>query len=582
MTQIHVDPKQLAKAAQSISDASDRLRSKAEEVAEASTHAPEYDGQFGPQVRGLAFELHSPVWAQADQLVELSQQLGAISQAFAEADSQSQEGIFGLGGLFRGWLDRLGIGGQQQEPSGTSMWATIDARLGLGGLLLDGDDPSDGDGWDPEPWFESMLLKVNAGWEWFDQEIGAPIRETIYGAPEQWNQNAEYARTIVLLGLAIGWRKLDEGFGQPLRETVEQLPVRQEPGLPPDGPISGAMQYLSRVDDDGNPVSVVGTELAGLIDGRGGVSIMFSDNLTNGGTAGVAPVKGLVWLPESYESPAEQMEIGKASLIAHELDHILQRDLPEFPSGLPSVSLPFAGAGSWPFGPGGFQPIESVGVYGFPIAGDFTLYMEVQSNIVAGAIEYDLLAQEIGNHTPDTPAYNTIEGRMETIQNSLATFTGEAENAVAYVVDRYAGRDPHGMYLGEFVREVASGGRIPEGGWQLWLGEQGFSQAAIDHIDEIAQGGTAHEIPIAGFLREEAPPGLAIEPGTVSTPLPSGGSVAPVETPVPEPVPEPKMPEEQPVAQPPPGTPEPGGDGSGTDESDLAKKDSARYSHEQE
>jgi uncharacterized protein YukE len=132
MTQIHVDPKQLAKAAQSISDASDRLRSKAEEVAEASTHAPEYDGQFGPQVRGLAFELHSPVWAQADQLVELSQQLGAISQAFAEADSQSQEGIFGLGGLFRGWLDRLGIGGQQQEPSGTSMWA---GRMGSGAVV---------------------------------------------------------------------------------------------------------------------------------------------------------------------------------------------------------------------------------------------------------------------------------------------------------------------------------------------------------------------------------------------------------------------------------------------------------------
>ncbi len=575
MTRIIVDPEQLAQAAQELAEAAEGLQRLADEAYAIGSSAPDYDGQFGPQVERLGLEALSALTSQSQRAGSLGDELLDISQAFAEADSQSEDGIFGLGGLIRDWLDRLGIRSSPATPSAPSMWAVLDRRLGLGGLLVGDRDSTDDDGWDPDPWLESLLLKANAGWGWFEQEIGLPIRETIYGAPEQWSQNAEYARTIVLLSLAIGWRKFDEGIGQPFRDTIEQLPVRQEPGLPGDGPITGAMQFISRVDDDGNPVSIVGSELAGLIDDRGGVSIMFSDNLTNGGTAGVVPVKGLIWLPEAYESRTEQMELGKASLIAHELDHILQRDLREFPTGLPSVSIPFSGAGSWPFGPEGFQPITSAGLYGFPIVGDFTLYMEVQSNIVAEAIKYDLLADELSNLQPGTFEYVSLEGQMGTIQNVLATFTGDPENAVAFVVDRQTGRDPHGMYLGEFVREVATGGRIPPGGWQFWLEQQGFSQAAIGHIEEVAQGGVAHDVPIAEFLREGSSPHLTSDLASEPIPTPAADPAPPAQTPVPAGTPEPPTPAPQPGAPTTPGTPSPEIDvgGSETDNPEAAHAD---------
>ncbi|MFV2043585.1 MAG: hypothetical protein ACC700_10180 [Anaerolineales bacterium] len=557
MTNIRVDPTELAKAAEELARLSERIREIGNEAYEVGAAAPSYDGQFGPQVERLGLDALSALSSQSQRVGLRGDELREISQAFAEADSQSEGGIIGLGGLIRDWLDRLGIRSSPGTPSAPSMWAVLDRRLGLGGLLVGDRDSTDDDGWNPDPWLESLLLKANAGWGWFEQEIGLPIRETIYGAPEQWSQNAEYARTIVLLSLAIGWRKFDEGIGQPFRDTIEQLPVRQEPGLPGDGPITGAMQFISRVDDDGNPVSIVGSELAGLIDDRGGVSIMFSDNLTNGGTAGVAPVKGLVWLPEAYESRTEQMELGKASLIAHELDHILQRDLREFPTGLPSVSFPFSGAGSWPFGPEGFQPIASTGLYGFPIVGDFTLYMEVQSNIVAEAIKYDLLADELSNLQPGTFEYVGIEGRMGTIQNVLATFTGDPENAVAFVVDRQTGRDPHGMYLGEFVREVAAGGRIPPGGWQFWLEQQGFSQAAIGHIEEVAQGGIAHDVPIADFLREGSSPHMTSDLASEPKPTHAAVPAPPAQTPVPPQAPGSATPTPPPESAVPPGTPAP-------------------------
>lgn len=78
-------------------------------MARAAANAPEYDGRFGLQVRGVAFEVHSAIWAEADQLAEFSQQLQVIPQAIAKSDSQSEDSLLSLGDLIRGWMERLSI-----------------------------------------------------------------------------------------------------------------------------------------------------------------------------------------------------------------------------------------------------------------------------------------------------------------------------------------------------------------------------------------------------------------------------------------------------------------------------------------
>jgi hypothetical protein len=264
-----------------------------------------------------------------------------------------------------------------------------------------------------------------------------------------------------------------------------------------------------------------------LIEKRGGVFVWFSDKLTGGG-AGVAPMKGLVWLPDSFANPDNQMEIYEARVTAHELAHLLQRDLPEFPDGTPTFIPRAMHTGSWPWNPDGFRPFDFSFEYGAPIVGDFTLYMEVQSNIVEKAIHYDLLEayrselQLTGDPDRLIPG---VVSEMNEIANSLATYTGDSEVACAYVVHESEG---YGMYVGEMVKELSFGTRIPPGGWEYWLRRQGFSEEAIQRIVDISSQGTPIEFPISDIFESHPDIGQGIQPSDVPTPSP-----APTPTPPP-------------------------------------------------
>jgi hypothetical protein len=158
--------------------------------------------------------------------------------------------------------------------------------------------------------------------------------------------------------------------------------------------------------------------------------------------------------------------------------------------------------------------------------------MEVQSNIIAGAIEYDFLGAERSQYAIGSREYQQLTLDMDQVSNTLATYTANPADACAYVLQdhRYAGT---GFYTGEMVREVLLGPRIPPGGWDYWLAQQGFSEAAITHIADIAAAGTPNDVWLSGMLDYDWQPSQAV-PTATPTPTPTP---TPTATPIPTPAP---------------------------------------------
>ena len=522
MPLIRVDPPMLRQSAQQLNELAAELRGLGDQVSQAADEAPSYDGQFGPKVRALAEEGRARLHAQAAHLGSLSDELLARAEAFEAADLETQTAFQRLASSFQDWFQDAGF---------LAPFARLAGVVGLGNLI----SPSGGRGaGEPEtpPWWVPVLLGISRGWFDLDERVLSPLRETLVQLPQTWSQNLEYVRVLAAFYSSQTQDWIDEHVGQPIEELLAKLPALQEPGLPSDGPLTPALLGLSMVDGQGNPLSPVGYELVQLIDARGGVTVIFADELSAGGTAGVSPFRGMVWLPERYREALMQ-EIDPV-LVGHELAHVLQRDLPEFPDGTPTL-IPFSlTTGSWPYGPSGLQPFSLQ--HGAPLIGDFTLYMEVQSNIIDKAIHYDLLSAELAGLSPGTPEYTQVSTQMTELANRLATYTGDAKTASVFVVQDHGA---YGMYTGELVREAILGARVPEGGWQHWLAQQGFSESAIEHIQGISSGGVPQQVHLAEILDRPAPlfPTVDMTPPT-PTPDPTLAP-SPVPTPGPTVTPEP-------------------------------------------
>ena len=466
----------------------------------------------------------------ADRLSSLGVELLARADAFEVADLESQAAFQRLASTFQDWTIQISHFGPLSRPANL---------IGVENLIYRRGDPeAGGEDGDRSPWWAPVVLGTAQGWFDLDEKVLRALREYLHQIPATWDQNLEYIRIVAAFYSAQTQAWLDQHVGQPIDELMAKLPAFQEPGLPPDGPLTPALTRLAIVDSQGAPVSPVGYELVQLIDARGGVTVIFADELTAGGNAGVTPTRGMIWLPDRYRGALMQ-EVDPA-LVGHELAHVLQRDLPEFPDGTPTLIPLGLTTGSWPFGPQGLQPFSLE--HGAPLIGDFTLYMEVQSNIVDKAIQYDLLSHELAGLTPGTPEYTDVSNRMVDIANRLATYTGDAREASVFVVQDYGA---HGMYAGELVREVILGTRIPEGGWQYWLGQQGFSDVAVQHIQDVSSRGVAQPVYLAGILDEPSPlfptsgsmptaAGLIPTPGPSPAPTPEAAATpAPTSTPAP-------------------------------------------------
>ncbi|MFV2045019.1 MAG: hypothetical protein ACC700_17500 [Anaerolineales bacterium] len=470
--------------------------------------------------------------SRADRLSELSQELDRIAEAFAKADQQSLDGLAQLERDFRDWLIEAGL----LSPDGTIPQDSLLSFLGPGFLVaptptMDMDGESE-----KPPWWGPLAQAAARVGGLFDSNVGEPLRDM----PETWRGILYNARIIALSAAAQGWFAYDQSLNQFFRERWgmwkdnlamldviwnEKVWAVQEAGLPADGPITSAMAALAETDSNGIPISIVGAELVQLIENRGGVNVHFSDLLTRGRN-GVAPIRGLIVVPNRYMDASYQSVRENSLLVGHELAHVLQRDLPEFPDG-------YAPAGSWIYDSDGrLSPLSFE--TGSPVVGDFTLYMEVQSNIVTDTIQYDQLAAERSSYPTGSPQYVALSSEMQLIADDLATYTGNPADAAAYILQDYRWSAPS-FYEGEMVREVIFGPRIPPGGWEHWLAEQGFSEAAIKHIADIAGSGVPNKVWLEGMLDYDWQPNQST---ATPTPTPTGTPTpTPTTTPTPTPSP---------------------------------------------
>jgi hypothetical protein len=206
---------------------------------------------------------------------------------------------------------------------------------------------------------------------------------------------------------------------------------------------------MSARKSSGEPASPAGSDVARLIQAFK-VRVAFLPTRGSGAT----PWRRLIVLDTSYREAGQAESPTRVALVAHELVHILQRELgdPEF----------------WPSG--GFRPSLSR-----RWIGDSTNYMEVIAYIVGASVELDLLPEH-------------QETRIRRLSDWLATVAAEdASSATRAVVKRYRGNS---IYRQNYRVEARTpGGRIPTQSWAHWLGILGFESSTIEHIRQLATTG---------------------------------------------------------------------------------------------
>ena len=163
MSQIRVDPGELAQAAQKFGDLAARLSQLAAETIQAAESAPSYEGQFAPQVQSMGQDAQSRLSQQATRLRTLGEELAATASAFESADQQSIQGFEQLVLQFRSLLDGLG----QLLPGG--LGATIAAGqplLGLQPVPPPPEPPTDEDA--EKDWIDRFFDQIKQPEFWWD------------------------------------------------------------------------------------------------------------------------------------------------------------------------------------------------------------------------------------------------------------------------------------------------------------------------------------------------------------------------------------------------------------------------------
>jgi hypothetical protein len=249
----------------------------------------------------------------------------------------------------------------------------------------------------------------------------------------------------------------------------------QRPGAPENGPITPSLNAMS-IQNSGRSlqsgddvarfgersISPVGSDLAKLFAQRS-IRVLFLN--TEGD--GVTPWRGLIILDAGYRGEGQTRSPDSIARVAHELTHLLQREL----------NQPYY----WPGG--GLRPSPSR-----RWLGDSTNYMEVLSYLVEWTVEYDLITFQ--NISTDLSSDESAEKEkiLEVIRDRLATLSGSDPRNACRLVLKLFPDNP--IYRQNFELENrTSDGRIPPGSWHQWLRQMGFSRQAVDHIMIIASQG---------------------------------------------------------------------------------------------
>jgi hypothetical protein len=245
----------------------------------------------------------------------------------------------------------------------------------------------------------------------------------------------------------------------------------QKSGLPPDGPLTPWLKAMSAAGESGRPRSPVGAEVARLFSARK-TRVVFMHTAGSG----ITPWRRLIVLDADYRDPAAWNSPAKIGLVAHELTHLLQRDLKP--------------GQFWPSG--GLHPSFSR-----RWVGDSTSFMEVVAYLVGWTVEYDLTAARAKDLSLSEEVRQRSNRALPGLRDRLATLSGpDVHNAVRLVLNIYP---DNAVYRQNYRLESRlPGGRIPPGSWYAWLGQMGFSRAAVDHIWVVSAQGRVQQVdPIA-------------------------------------------------------------------------------------
>jgi hypothetical protein len=250
----------------------------------------------------------------------------------------------------------------------------------------------------------------------------------------------------------------------------------QRPGLPESGPITPCLKAMAVKDAGGHPVSPIGADVARLFGGRKTLVVF-----THTAGSGITPWRGLIVLDSEYKGEGQIASPAKIGLVAHELTHLLQRDLrnPNYwPSGWLRPSL----SRLW--------------------VGDSTNYMEVLAYLVGWTVEHDLIASQ--GASPDISEARRVQaqGVVKNIRDRLATLSGpDARNASRLVLKTFP---DNAIYRKNYARENRlPDGRIPPGPWHDWLRQLGFSRQSVDHIMILATQGKVDLIDLKFLEKSE-------------------------------------------------------------------------------
>ena len=244
--------------------------------------------------------------------------------------------------------------------------------------------------------------------------------------------------------------------------VIPQIRI-QKPGHPDGGPITPSLLAMSAVKLNAQPVSPVGFDLGRIFRVRR-LRVVF----LNTGGGGVTPWRNWIGLDSTYLGMGQRTSAYRVALVAHELTHVLQRELKD----------PYY----WPTG--GLRPAR-----GRRWLGDSSNYMEVLAYLVGNTVEYDLLIEGL-----DPAPTRERDRRRLILANRLATLSSDPINASRAVLKYHP---DNRVYRQNYRYELTlSDHRIPPGGWRTWLGSFGFSANSVQHIADIASSGRVEEVSV--------------------------------------------------------------------------------------